>query len=311
MGSRAIAVLTRDATVAARRFGIDDGSSGCVYTRTGRPFFSDTAPLVEAMRDAVAPLFASLDTDWVALDCELLPWSAKALDLIRSQYASVGAAAANALPAALTVLEQAAGRGLDVGDLVAGTRTRLDNATAFRAAYGHYVRSTDGLDGVTLAPFQVLAAEGRPLAVTETHEWHLETLSRLEGDLITPTRHRYVDLSSATDREAATAWWTEMTADGGEGMVVKPAHLTPGRVQPGIKVRGREYLRIIYGPDYLDSLDVLRNRHLGKKRQLALREHALGLEALTAFVEQQPLWKVHQAAFAVLALESEPVDPRL
>lgn len=311
MGSRAVAVITRDSHTAARRFGVTDGSTGVIYTRTGRPFFADTTDLVDRLRATAAPLFDTLETDWLALDCELLPWSAKALDLIRSQYASVGAAAANALPAALTVLEQAAGRGLDVGDLVAGTRTRRDNATAFRAAYGHYVRSTDGLDGVTLAPFQVLAAEGRPLAVTETHEWHLETLSRLEGDLITPTRHRYVDLSSATDREAATAWWTEMTADGGEGMVVKPAHLTPGRVQPGIKVRGREYLRIIYGPDYLDSLDVLRNRHLGKKRQLALRENALGLEALTAFVEQQPLWKVHQAAFAVLALESEPVDPRL
>ena len=94
-------------------------------------------------------------------------------------------------------------------------------------------------------------------------------------------------------------------------MVVKPAHLTAGRIQPGIKVRGREYLRIIYGPDYTDALDVLRGRYLGTKRRLAQREHGLGLEALTAFVEHEPLWKVHQSVFAVLALESEPVDPRL
>ena len=95
-------------------------------------------------------------------------------------------------------------------------------------------------------------------------------------------------------------------------MVVKPR--APGRavrVQPGLKVRGREYLRIIYGPDYTDSLDVLRERHLGKKRDLARREHGLGLEALTAFVDGEPLWRVHQLVFAVLALESEPVDPRL
>ena len=101
------------------------------------------------------------------------------------------------------------------------------------------------------------------------------------------------------------------TGAGGEGMVVKPAHLVDARVQPGLKVRGREYLRIIYGPDYTDSLDVLRSRHLGKKRELARREHGLGLDALTAFVEGAPLWRVHQLVFAVLALESEPVDPRL
>ena len=164
---------------------------------------------------------------------------------------------------------------------------------------------------MTLAPFQILAAEGRALALTESHEWHLAELAKLEGDLITPTRHRFVDLASQDERDAATQWWLDLTASGGEGMVVKPAHLTKGRVQPGIKVRGREYLRIIYGPDYIDSLDVLRERHLTKKRQLAQREHGLGLESLTAFVDHEPLWKVHQSVFAVLALESEPVDPRL
>ncbi|MBM6403172.1 polynucleotide kinase-phosphatase [Phycicoccus sp. CSK15P-2] len=311
MGSRAVAVIARDAEAAARRFGVTDGSSGVVYTRTGRSFFPDTAPLVDGLRSAAGPLFESLDTDWLALDCELLPWSAKALALIRSQYASVGAAARAALPEALTVLEQAAARGLDVADFTDRTRRRLDNAHAFRDAYAAYVRPTDGFEGVTLAPFQVLAAEGRALAVTESHEWHLSTLARLEGDLITATRHRYVDLASPADRDAATRWWLDLTAAGGEGMVVKPAHLVDGRVQPGAKVRGPEYLRIIYGPDYTDSLDVLRGRHLGKKRQLALREHGLGLDALSAFVQNEPLWKVHQAVFAVLALESEPVDPRL
>lgn len=314
MGSRAIAVIARDADVAERRFGVGDGSTGVVYTRTGRPFFGDTGDmgeLVDRLRATAAPLFESLDTDWLALDCELLPWSAKALGLIKEQYAAVGAAARRALPETLGVLEQAATRGLDVGGLVRRTERRLGNAEAFRDAYAAYVRPTDGLDGVTLAPFQVLAAEGRALALAEPHEWHLAELAKLEGDLVTPTRHRFVDLSSREERDAATRWWLDLTAAGGEGMVVKPAHLTEGRVQPGLKVRGREYLRIIYGPDYTDSLDVLRDRHLGKKRQLAQREHGLGLEALTDFVGHEPLWKVHQSVFAVLALESEPVDPRL
>ncbi|WP_408898845.1 polynucleotide kinase-phosphatase [Nocardioides sp. R1-1] len=311
MGSRAIAVIARDADAAERRFGVGDGTTGVVYTRTGRPFFADTTELVDRLRLCAAPLFESLDTDWLALDCELLPWSAKAMGLIEEQYASVGAAARRVLPGARALLEQASARGLDVAELTSRVERRLDNAEAFRDAYAAYVHPTDGLEGVTLAPFQILAVEGRALALTESHAWHLAELATLEGDLITPTRHRFVDLSSDEERQAAIDWWLELTAAGGEGMVVKPAHLTTGRIQPGIKVRGREYLRIVYGPDYTDSLDVLRQRHLGKKRQLALREHGLGLEALSAFVDRAPLWKVHQAVFAVLALESEPVDPRL
>jgi hypothetical protein len=188
---------------------------------------------------------------------------------------------------------------------------RLANASAFRDAYAAYCRPTDGLEGITLAPFQILAAEGRPYAVTENHEWHLAELAKLKGELITPTRRRFVDLSSEQERAEAAEWWLELTSQGGEGIVVKPAHLTERRVQPGLKVRGREYLRIIYGPDYTDSLDVLRQRNLGKKRQLAQREHGLGLEALTGFVNHEPQWRVHQVVFAVLALESEAVDPRL
>lgn len=311
MGSRAIAVIARDAEVAERRFGIADGSSGAVYTRTGRPFFPDTAALVDRVRAAVAPLWDSLDTDWLALDCELLPWSAKALELIKTQYAAVGAAARAVLPAALAVTDEAAARGLEVDALRETLLRRRDHAAAFRDAYAAYVRPTDGLEGVTLAPFQILAAEGRLLAETQSHAWHLERLAGLRHDLITPTRHRFVDLGSAQERAAAATWWEELTEAGGEGMVVKPADPTPGRVQPGLKVRGREYLRIIYGPDYTDALDVLRERHLGRKRQLALREHGLGLDALAAFVDRQPLWRTHQSVFAVLALESEPVDPRL
>jgi len=313
MGSRATAVLAKDPAAAERVFGVSDGTSGTVYTRTGRPFFgpADVAVLVDRLRRAAAPLFESLDTDWLALDCELLPWSAKAGELIKSQYASVGAAARRSLPAAASLLEKASARGLDVAALAERTRQRKANSGAFRDAYAAYCRPDSGLDTITLAPFQVLAAEGRALALTETHDWHLKQLAALDADVITPTRHRFVDLSSARERQEAADWWLALTASGGEGMVVKPADLAGPKAQPALKVRGREYLRIIYGADYTESLGVLRDRRLGKKRQLARREHGLGLEALAAFTGGQPLWKVHQLVFAVLALESEPVDPRL
>ena len=165
----------------------------------------------------------------------------------------------------------------------------------------------------------MLAAEGAAFAERE-HAWHLTVADRLAGadpELVRSTAHRYVDVTDAASEEAATEWWTELTAAGGEGMVVKPAaNLTRGRrgiVQPGLKVRGREYLRIIYGPDYTrpENLDRLRDRNLGRKRGLALREYALGIEALERAARAEPLWRVHECVFAVLALESEPVDPRL
>ncbi|MGJ6963101.1 polynucleotide kinase-phosphatase [Streptosporangium sp. G11] len=313
MGSRAVAVLAADPGVAAARFGITDGSAGAVYTRTGRPFFADTTALVDRLRRVCAPLMEELGSGWIALDCELLPWSAKAEGLIRGQYASVGAAARTVLPEAITVLEAAAGRGLDVGGLLDRTRRRSSNAARFRQAYARYCWPVSGLDGLRLAPFQILACEGRATAIQEPHSWHLDMLSRLDDPLIAPTRHVFADPASPESTEAATAWWSALTGEGGEGMVVKPLEPLDGRsrVQPGVKVRGREYLRIIYGPDYTESLDVLRRRFLGRKRSLALREHALGLEALSRLAEGEPLWRVHEAVFAVLALESEPVDPRL
>ena len=80
-----------------------------------------------------------------------------------------------------------------------------------------------------------------------------------------------------------------------------------------MKCRGREYLRIIYGPDYStdENLTRLRSRGLGQKRSLALGEFALGIEGLERFARGEPLRRVHECVFGVLALESEPVDPRL
>ena len=126
-----------------------------------------------------------------------------------------------------------------------------------------------------------------------------------------------VDLSNEISETAAIAWWEELTTTGGEGMVIKPrdvvAHSGHHVIQPGIKCRGPEYLRIIYGAEYTtpDQLTRLRERGLGHKRSLAIREFCLGIEALERFVHNEPLHRVHECVFGILALESEPVDPRL
>ncbi|SDG77689.1 polynucleotide kinase-phosphatase [Lentzea fradiae] len=300
MGSRAVLLVRKE--------------GGAIYTRTGRAFFDGALgdELLGRVRSACAGLFAKFDTDWLLIDAELMPWNAKASGLIREQYAAVGAAANGALPVAVEALETAAARGIDVTDLLTRTKQRAANAAAYSAAYERYCWPVDGLDGVRIAPFQLLAAEGRTFH-DHSHLWHLETLAELDGPLFQRTRHLVVDVTDPEQVAAGVRWWEELTADGGEGMVVKPLANLGGRVQPGVKVRGREYLRIIYGPDYTlpHNLARLRDRRLGRKRGLALREYALGIEALERAVRGEPLWRVHECVFGVLALESEPVDPRL
>ena len=323
MGSRASALVCRDLAAAQDRFGAPGDAIGSVWTRTGRPFFDPqlTGQLLAGLRDAVerAGLFDELGTSWVLLDAELLPWSAKAEQLLRDQYAAVGAAARTALPAAVAALEQAARSGLDVTTLLERTRARSRNAEAFTDAYRRYCWPTEGLTGVRLAPFQLLATEGATYH-ERPHTFHLEVADRLVAsapDLVAPTRRLLATTTDPASVAEATAWWQRLTADGGAGRVVKPAgNLTQGRkglAQPGLKVRGREYLRLIYGPDYTEpgNLERLRQRNLGHKRSLALREYALGLEALDRVARGEPLWRSHECVFAVLALESEPVDPRL
>ncbi|MET7616778.1 polynucleotide kinase-phosphatase [Streptomyces sp. NPDC005408] len=325
MGSRAVALVCRDAEAARERFGVD-GPTGALHTRTGRPFFDDraiTEEILDRLRTAVteAGLWQELDTDWLLLDAELMPWSLKASGLLRSQYAAVGAASGAVFPGATAALEAAVARGVPVDALLAKQRDRAADAAAFTEAYRRYCWTTEGLDGVRIAPFQILAVQGRSLA-SVPHDEQLAWLDRLvEHDptgLLQVTRRLVVETGDEASVAAGVDWWLEMTGRGGEGMVVKPlqalARDEKGRlVQPGIKVRGREYLRIIYGPEYTrpENLERLRNRFLNHKRSLALREYALGLEALDRLADGEPLWRVHEAVFAVLALESEPVDPRL
>lgn len=323
MGSRAVALVCRTLESARTRFGAPDDALGAVWTRTGRSFFPSgvTAVLVDRLRAAAerSGLFDELGTGWLLLDTELLPWSAKAEDLLRRQYAAVGAAATAALPVASAALAAAQARGVEVGPLAGRTAARLVDAERFREAYRRYCWPTDGLDGVRIAPFQVLAAEGRTFH-EQPHPWHLDVADRLaaaDPELVASTRRLVVDLADEAAVRGGVDWWTGLTAAGGEGMVVKPlANLTrtaKGILQPGLKVRGREYLRIIYGPDYTEpaNLSRLRDRRLGHKRSMALREYALGLESLDRLARGEPLWRVHECVFGVLALESEPVDPRL
>ncbi|GLU49356.1 polynucleotide kinase-phosphatase [Nocardiopsis ansamitocini] len=321
-GTRAVVVVCRDEGAAARRFVPE--ALGAVYTRTGRPFFADPeveAEVLTALREAVgaAGLWEDLDTDWVALDGELLPWSLGKEDLIRDRYATVGAAARAALPEAARVLAAAAERGLDVAGLARRVEERATRIEAFSRVYRRDSRPTRGPAGVRYAPFALLAAEGASFAGRDPL-WHMGLAERLAeaGPLVLATRYLVVATADPGEVTAAATWWRDLVDAGGAGMVVKPSPGAPirgsaGPVQPGLKVRSPEHLRIAYGPDYdvPGQLAVLRNRRLARVSAMALSQHALGLEALARHARQEPLRRVHQPVFGVLALGAEPVDPRL
>ncbi len=310
MGSRAVVRVRID-------------GSGVIHSRTGRAFFEPArqdAVLARIAHAATAAgLWDELGATWLLLDTEILPWTAKAEAMVRDQYARVGAAATTSLPAAVAALETASARGVDVADLLDRTRSRSSNAGRFVESYRRYVQPIDTDVGVQVAPFQVLGSDAGTYEQRD-HGWHLEIADRLvaaDPELVRTTRRLVVDTADAESRSAGVAWWEELTAAGTEGMVVKPfdnlVRGPKGLVQPGLKVRGREYLRIIYGADYTDpaTLARLRQRNVGQKRSMALREYALGLEAVQRASEGEPVWRVHQCVFGVLAMESEAVDPRL
>jgi len=329
MGSRAVVIVCRDETSARERFGVMEDEFGIVYTRTGRRFFNDTdleRRFLERLRASLtaAGFWDENNTSWACLDCELMPWSAKAQELLRSQYAAVGAAGNASFPAVVSALEQTASRlNGEAAEMIGGLLTKYrdigNNVAKFVTAYRQYCWSVESLDDLRLAPFHLLATEGK-VHTHQNHLWHMELLAKIcqhDPKFLLATQFQTVDVTNPDSEQAGVEWWDSLTARGGEGMVIKPMDFImrgkKGLVQPAVKCRGREYLRIIYGPDYTaeEHLTRLRSRGLGAKRSLALREFALGIEGLERFVRNEPLRRVHECVFGVLALESEPVDPRL
>jgi protein phosphatase len=333
MGSRAVIVLCKDAKSAAKRFNVNDGSFGIIYTRTGRHFFNDIKTQNAILERLHVVLTSSgfwndFSTDWVCFDTELMPWSGKAQKLLEEQYAPVGRSGRNGLMAAIDAINKASGvlanesildKSVDLSALLTKYEARANALSLYTDSYRRYCWDVKCLDDYRIAPFHILATESKAWC-SENHIWHMETIAKYmtgEDPIFMATNYLPVDLLDENSTTSAVKWWEELTSSGGEGMVVKPYDFiaTKGAelLQPAVKCRGREYLRIIYGPEYMleDNLTRLKKRSLSKKRNLALSEFALGVEAIERFARNEPLYRVHECVFGVLAMESEPVDPRL
>ena len=325
MGSRVVLVICKDVDTAIQRFGLVNEGLGVCYTRTGRNFFTDRSLEEKFLQRVVNGLTTSNfwekhHTDWVCLDAELMPWSAKAQALIREQYASVGTAAQHALADVELTLQKALDRGIDQAkNSFEKFRYKKGAISKYITAYRNYCWDVSSVEDYKLAPFHILASEGA-VHVNQNHEWHMENIKEIcvaDEGIFKVTPYKIVRTHDVDSFQEAVDWWIALTQQGGEGMVVKPyefiAYGKKGLLQPAIKCRGSEYLRIIYGPEYdlPENLTRLKNRGLSRKRSLALREFALGIEGLERFVRKEPLRRIHESVFGVLALESEEVDPRL
>ncbi len=324
MGSRAIAIICKDPQVAKKRFGLLNPSLGTVYTRTGRQFFEKKeteTEFLEMLNKALTDsnFWSQFNTDWVCLDGELMPWSAKAKELLIKQYAAVGSAATSGLTDSIAALTKAQTRGIAVEHLVTDYMTRKEKIEKYITSYRNYCRETNGIEGLVYAPFHILGTEGKTY-FDKQHPWHLQTIKNFcdfNTKYLMVTANVLVDLQNTDSIQNAIDWWTALTSQGGEGMVVKPLDYISsfkGRIlQPAMKCRGSEYLRIIYGPEYdsMRNLEILKERNVKVKRELAIKEFTLGLESLDRFVNQEPLRRIHECVFGVLAMESESVDPRL
>jgi len=322
MGSRAIVVVCKDEAITQERFGIINEGIGVIYTRTGRRFFNDLQleqAFLQRIRNAITKInwWETFDTNWFAFDCELMPWSAKAQQLLKEQYAAVGASATASIASAITSLKMTASNGRDVSELLQRYENRGQAVNQYIQAYRNYCWDVQSINDLKLAPFHILASESQA-HIDKNHEWHMShiaTLCQADSDILFQTQTKIIDVTDEASQTEGINWWLEMTERGGEGMVVKPLDFVVrnnrGLLQPAIKVRGREYLRIIYGPEYTENLKQLKKRGLSAKRSLAIREFSLGVEALERFVHKEALRRVHECVFGVLALESEPIDPRL
>ncbi|WP_028776440.1 polynucleotide kinase-phosphatase [Shimazuella kribbensis] len=317
MGSRAVLLVFRDEESAEKYIGRK--IEGVIYTRTGRPFFQKQLgkEVLQKLQHDLKPYFAKYQTEFILLDAEILPWNLKAKELIQKQYAHVGEMAWLDRMKRKEKLEKAESNGQAIQTWLDETNEQLQHTASFRKSFQQYIWETTGIEGIQIAPFHILAQSGLTF-FDQTHIWHMEKAQELSNysSMIIETAYRVVD--NEQSEQEAIAWWEEMTRDGQEGFVVKPLNFVERNekgqmVQPAIKVRGVEYLHIIYGMDYLHpaNLERLKQRSTNKKQKKALREFALGMEGIQRFVNRESLGRIHECVLGTLAMEADPVDPRL
>ncbi|KGR78170.1 polynucleotide kinase-phosphatase [Ureibacillus manganicus] len=318
MGSRGILLLFKDNEAGLKYIGRE--TLGVIYTRTGRRFFDEEMErtiLLKINKGLTASnYFDNNDTEFILLDAEIMPWNLKAKELISKQYAHVSENAILDRNILMHKLESAVGDNQNLEKWLKEYDEKLKNAHVFKEVFQKYCWDIHTIDEIQIAPFHLLA-HSKETFFDKPHTWHMEKNREFHAIDSLFVKTEYMVIEDQASEEDVIKWWEEMTSDGHEGIVIKPETFIStykGRlIQPAIKVRGRKYLHIIYGMDYLqpENLKRLKHRNTGKKQKNALKEFALGVEGVQRFVNGESISRVHECALGVLALESDPVDPRL
>ncbi|PJN91115.1 polynucleotide kinase-phosphatase [Bacillus sp. mrc49] len=318
MGSRAILFLFRDKEASKTYTGFE--SLGVIHTRTGRRFFdvqTEEQLLFKINQDLhESGYFETYDTDYLLLDAEIMPWNLKAKELISRQYAHVSENAILDRTMLKGKLEAASLENADIQGWLEEYELKLENAHTFKEVFQKYCWDIEDMDSIQIAPFHVLAHSDQAF-FDKPHTWHMERNREFAkcSSLFVETEYKLI--TDEASEEEVIKWWEDITSEGHEGIVIKPEFFmarNKGKLlQPAIKVRGRKYLNIIYGMDYLlpANLERLKNRNTGKKQKLALREFSLGIEGIQRYVKGESIERVHECVLGTLAMESDPVDPRL
>ncbi|UII56565.1 polynucleotide kinase-phosphatase [Cytobacillus spongiae] len=318
MGSRGILMIYRDKETGLKHVGRE--TLGVIYTRSGRRFF---APEVE--KDVLKRLnqaltrydyFKTYETDYVLLDAEIMPWNLKARELISNQYGHVSEHAILDRSFIKRKLEEAVDSNHNLEAWLSDYDKKLDNAKLFKEVFQKYCWDIEDISNIQIAPFHVLA-HSHETFFDKPHTWHMEMnheFAKMDG-LFVETEYMVIDDSSS--EQAVIEWWETITSEGHEGIVIKPdIFITKSKgklIQPAMKVRGRKYLHIIYGMDYLlpNNLERLKKRNVSKKQKLALKEFSLGVEGIRRLVGGESIERIHECVLGTLAMEADAVDPRL
>lgn len=317
-GIRVVAIICKDSGVASRCFGVQENVGGVLYSRTGQRIFDDTnveIALINQIRSAIeiSGTWEKLKTDWVCLDCELMPLQFDQREDLKKRYAQIGLAGVHSLNEVVKQLRQTKVDG-KANEVLMHFDERLNAVKNFVKIYQQYCCSTKAIENLRLVPFHIMATEGR-LHTNKDHFWHLETISKIVKEIpnsfLGRVEYRVVDLNNLKSQKESIDWWEEINNLGGEGIVAKPQTFIVKKqgnlLQPAIKCRGREFLRLTFGPEYTDpiSMRILREQNVVGKQIFSLKEFSLGIEAMTRFIQHESKSRIQECIFGIVALEIE------
>lgn len=282
MGSRAYILIFKNIDLA-NKAGFE--SDIIVNSRGGFPFFKSNEDLNKIDWEN---LRKNMKTDFVALDCEIMPWNYKASNLIDFDFL---------VPGQCTYLSRKYGN--------YGNLTYVEE---YLKTLNSYISNNE--DDFEIRIFNILATGNLHfnnrsglferftkvnLGMVKEREWHynqIESLCKGCKILKPVVYYKYNQYDESINNFILNKWKEFTEKFNGEGFVVKPKYsimyTDDGYMfQPAIKIRGSKYLQLIYGIDYIDKeyFEMVKKRKIVTKRKLAILQHELGINILRAWLK--------------------------